>query len=120
MVPFLLILAFVSYVTAADSNTEAIAQICRTHDGLPTEVDSKADDKELRMGKALKMVWVVLLAVTAWIMVAFSGIDGVRMLSNVGGLPALFIVIGLQLSLFRMMGQVSQLDGAHIKTVAAE
>ena len=120
MVPFLLILAFVSYVTAADSNTEAIAQICRTHDGMPTEVDSKADDKELRMGKALKMVWVVLLAVTAWIMVAFSGIDGVRMLSNVGGLPALFIVIGLQLSLFRMMGQVNQLDGAHIKTVAAE
>jgi hypothetical protein len=29
-------------------------------------------------------------------------------------------VIGLQLSLFRMMGQVNQLDGAHIKTVAAE
>ena len=47
---------------------------------MPTEVYSKADDKELRMGKALKMVWVVLLAVTAWIMVAFSGIDGVRML----------------------------------------
>ncbi len=106
-IPFLLILAFVSYVTAADSNTEAISQICRTHD-----VDPDADEAEGAgaLGKALKMIWVLLLAVTAWIMVAFSGIDGVRMLSNVGGLPALFIVVGLQLSLFRMMGQVGRLS----------
>ncbi len=96
VVPVLLVLAFVSYVTAADSNTEAIAQICRRHEGeLPGE-------ESVASGSALKMVWVVLLAATAWIMVAFAGVDGVRMLSNVGGLPALFIVIGLQASLIRM------------------
>lgn len=102
LVPLLLALAFVSYVTAADSNTEAISQICRRH-GVG------AEHREVETGPTLKIVWVILLATTAWIMVAFSGVDGVRMLSNVGGLPALFIVIGLQFSLFRMAMQANQL-----------
>ena len=38
------------------------------------------------------------------------GIDGVRMLSNVGGLPALFVVLGLQVCLIRMMFQATNLD----------
>jgi len=57
----------------------------------------------------LKIIWVILLCVTAWIMVAFSGIDGVRMLSNVGGLPALFVVLGLQAALIRMVFQAKAL-----------
>jgi len=97
VIPILLILAFISYVTAADSNTEAISQICRKHGDQETVQDQPIT------GARLKMIWVVLLALTAWIMVAFSGIDGVRMLSNVGGLPALFVVIGLNLALIRMM-----------------
>ncbi|MEO1190090.1 MAG: hypothetical protein AAFW60_13570, partial [Pseudomonadota bacterium] len=58
----------------------------------------------------LKILWVILLCVMAWIMVAFSGIDGVRMLSNVGGLPALFVVLGLQLCLIRMVFQARELN----------
>ncbi len=104
MVPVLLLLAFISYVTAADSNTEAISQICRTHDTPMTEAD-EAEPNSPR----LKIIWVILLCVTAWIMVAFSGIDGVRMLSNVGGLPALFVVLGLQAALIRMVFQAKAL-----------
>ncbi|MEO0550699.1 MAG: BCCT family transporter [Pseudomonadota bacterium] len=96
LVPVLLFLAFISYVTAADSNTEAISQICNRQDTLPDEMDHKP---------VLKITWIILLAMTAWIMVAFSGIDGVRMLSNVGGLPGMIVVIGLQLSLIRMVLQ---------------
>mgnify|MGYP001796022689 CR=1 FL=1 len=105
MIPLVLSLSFISYVTAADSNTEAISQICKTHDHAMTE----ADETEPNAPK-LKMIWVVLLCLMAWIMVAFSGIDGVRMLSNVGGLPALFVVLGLQVCLFRMMFQAEQLN----------
>lgn len=98
MIILLLFLSFISYVTAADSNTEAIAEICRKQNGL----DGKgAEGGGVR--STLKIVWVGLLVMTAWIMVAFSGVDGVRMLSNVGGLPALFIVVGLQLTLLRFM-----------------
>lgn len=105
MIPVLLILSFISYVTAADSNTEAISQICKTHTHAMTEADETEPS-----APRLKIVWVILLCLMAWIMVAFSGIDGVRMLSNVGGLPALFIVLGLQVCLFRMMFQAGTLE----------
>lgn len=105
MVPILLLLSFISYVTAADSNTEAISQICKTH----AHAMSEADETEPSAPK-LKIIWVILLCLLAWIMVAFSGIDGVRMLSNVGGLPALFVVLGLQACLLRMMLQSKALN----------
>ena len=105
LIPIVLILSFISYVTAADSNTEAISQICKTHDHAMTE----ADETEPRAPR-LKIIWVILLCLMAWIMVAFSGIDGVRMLSNVGGLPALFVVLGLQACLIRMVFQAEALN----------
>lgn len=105
LIPLVLILSFISYVTAADSNTEAISQICKTHDGPMTEMDETEPS-----APRLKIIWVVLLCLMAWIMVAFSGIDGVRMLSNVGGLPALFVVLGLQVCLIRMVFQANVLD----------
>lgn len=105
MIPVLLLLAFISYVTAADSNTEAISQICKTHTHAMTETDEVEPS-----APRLKIAWVILLCLMAWIMVAFSGIDGVRMLSNVGGLPALFVVLGLQVCLIRMVFQARALD----------
>ncbi len=105
LIPLVLILSFISYVTAADSNTEAISQICKTHDGPMTEMDETEPS-----APRLKIIWVVLLCLMAWIMVSFSGIDGVRMLSNVGGLPALFVVLGLQVCLIRMVFQANVLD----------
>jgi choline-glycine betaine transporter len=105
MIPALLLVSFISYVTAADSNTEAISQICKSHTHAMTEVDETEPS-----APRLKILWVILICVMAWIMVAFSGIDGVRMLSNVGGLPALFIVLGLQACLIRMVFQANALD----------
>ncbi|NQY41213.1 MAG: BCCT family transporter [Henriciella sp.] len=105
MIPVLLLLSFISYVTAADSNTEAISQICKTHTHAMNEVDETEPS-----APRLKILWVILLCLLAWIMVAFSGIDGVRMLSNVGGLPALFVVLGLQACLLRMMLQSEALN----------
>ncbi|MCR9270406.1 MAG: BCCT family transporter [Hyphomonadaceae bacterium] len=112
MIPVLLLLSFISYVTAADSNTEAISQICKTHTHAMTEADETEPS-----APRLKIAWVILLCLMAWIMVAFSGIDGVRMLSNVGGLPALFVVLGLQACLLRMMFQANRL--ATLKTASA-
>ena len=107
MIPALLLVSFISYVTAADSNTEAISQICKTHTHEMTEVDETEPS-----APRLKILWVILICVMAWIMVAFSGIDGVRMLSNVGGVPALFIVLGLQACLIRMVFQANALHRA--------
>ena len=91
-------LSFVSYVTAADSNTEAITGVCMKSEGHGNAetVDS-----------APSSVWVkltlgTLIAASAWVMTAYSGIDGVRMMSNLGGFPALLIVLMLNLVLILM------------------
>lgn len=86
----LLFLSFISYVTAADSNTEAIASVCQRDRG---------DNTPGNHTMVIKLIWAGLIGATAWVMTAFSGIDGIRMMSNLGGLPALLLVTGLNLTL---------------------
>lgn len=82
-----IILTFVSFVTAMDSNTLSISSVCL-----------KADAPGGQQGAAalwVKLFWGGLVGAVAWIMTATTGIDGVRMLSNLGGLPGLFILIAM-------------------------
>lgn len=83
-IPVLLFIAYISYVTAADSQTDAIGNLCTR--GLTA-------DSDLNAGITMKVTWGVIVGIVAWVMVSFVGIDGVKMLSNLGGLPALFIVL---------------------------
>ncbi|WP_249975761.1 BCCT family transporter [Vreelandella olivaria] len=83
-IPILLFIAYISYVTAADSQTDAIGNLCTR--GLTA-------DSDLNAGITMKVTWGVIIGIVAWVMVSFVGIDGVKMLSNLGGLPALFIVL---------------------------
>lgn len=92
------LLSFVCFVTAADSNTEAISGLCQREDAHMSLSEEERRPVTLR----LKIVWAGLIGVTAWIMVSFSGVDGVRMLSNLGGLPALFIVMLMNIALVIM------------------
>ncbi len=71
-------------MTAADSQTDAIGNLCTR--GLTA-------DSDLNAGITMKVTWGVIVGIVAWVMVSFVGIDGVKMLSNLGGLPALFIVL---------------------------
>ncbi|WP_158774214.1 BCCT family transporter [Cobetia sp. L2A1] len=96
-----LMIAFLSFVTAADSNTDAISQLCSS--------DSQAalageESKESSRGRLMmKIIWGCTIGAVSWIMTAFVGIDGIKMLSNLGGVPALFIVIGATASLFSLV-----------------
>jgi len=47
----------------------------------------------------IKVVWGVTIGFIAWVMTSFAGIDGIKMMSNLGGLPALFIVLACNISL---------------------
>ena len=88
----LVFIAFISYVTAADSNTDAIGALCT--DGFSAETDARAT-------LPMKVLWGVTIGVVSWTMVAFVGIDGIKMLSNLGGLPALLIVLAVSLTLIK-------------------
>ncbi|AWW31692.1 glycine/betaine ABC transporter [Echinicola strongylocentroti] len=91
--PAFVIAMFISYVTAADSSTEAMASLSMKKFSLE-DFDSDT---------TLKVVWGMLVGLLAWIMITFAGIDGVKMLSNLGGLPALLLLTGITISLNKLM-----------------
>lgn len=96
---------FISYVAGADANTEAMACLC----------EGKSANDETPSSTLLKVVWGAVICVVSWIMISFAGgIDGIKILGNLGGLPALFIVGGSLFSLYKikiiLVDQAAQTD----------
>lgn len=85
--------AFLSYVTAADSNTEAMGGISST--GISPNTPSPPI--------AIKVVWGLTIGSVAFVMVSLAGIDGVKMLSNLGGLPALLLIMAINFGLLKLL-----------------
>ncbi|QSX08097.1 BCCT family transporter [Alkalibacter rhizosphaerae] len=86
MIPLYLLVVLISFVTASDSTTIAIAGVCSKGITLDSPDSSKA----------LKVVWGIIIAGLTWVMLfAGEGITGVKMLSNIGGLPAMFFSIAV-------------------------
>ncbi len=80
---FFLLVVFLSYVTAADSNTSAMSGIS-SHGISPEKPESPM---------FIKVIWGVLIGLVAWVMVNAAGVDGIKMTSVLGGFPALFLVL---------------------------
>ncbi|WP_110685373.1 BCCT family transporter [Salinicola aestuarinus] len=102
-IPLLLFVAYISYVTAADSQTDAIGNLCTR--GLTA-------DSDLNAGVPMKVIWGVIVGIVSWVMVSFVGIDGVKMLSNLGGLPSMLIVLLASGSLWVWLNNPQRLDVA--------
>ncbi|OLO02769.1 BCCT family transporter [Salinicola socius] len=102
-IPLLLFIAYISYVTAADSQTDAIGNLCTR--GLTA-------DSDLNAGVPMKVIWGLIVGVVSWVMVSFVGIDGIKMLSNLGGLPAMLIVLLATGSLWVWLKHPERLDVA--------
>lgn len=98
LAPAFTLAMFISYVTAADSNTEAMASL-----SMKSYSIEKFDSDT-----SLKVTWGTLVGLLAWVMITFAGIDGVKMLSNLGGLPALFLLIGITISMVMLMWKPSK------------
>jgi choline-glycine betaine transporter len=94
MTGVLIFIAFISYVTAADSNTDAIGNLCTT--GFDA-------DSEEKSGLGVKVLWGSIIGLVSWTMVSFVGIDGIKMLSNLGGLPAALIILATSLTLVKWL-----------------
>ena len=100
LVPVFLIATFLSFVTAADSNTSAMG-------GLSSSGISPESPEPSVM---IKVVWGVMIGLIAWIMISFAHIDGIRMLSNLGGLPALFLCSGAMICVIMVAINPSKYD----------
>ncbi|MEM9014547.1 MAG: BCCT family transporter [Pseudomonadota bacterium] len=99
---------FISFVTAMDSNTYSMSEIC-------TDDDPDQSPEMLRTERNVKIMWGVLIGAIAWVMTSTTGIDGVRMLSNLGGLPGLFILITMiatLIAIWRRLGATKNTSAA--------
>lgn len=86
---FYLLSAFVCFVTSADSNTTAMSAI-----------SSKGVSLENPEGRLeVKVAWGSLVGIAAFAMITFADVEGIKYLSNLGGLPTAFLLILMLISL---------------------
>lgn len=100
LIVFYLFIVFISFVTASDSNTNAMAGLCTT--GIT--------DGEQEAPAWLKVVWGISIAVVTWIVISFAGIDGIKAASNLGGFPTMFLMIIMIVGLLKICKNPSKYD----------
>lgn len=89
LVVFYICSTFVCFVTSADSNTTAMAAI--SSNGI-TPGSSEG-------GVFIKVAWGVTVGLVAWVMISFADIDGIKILSTLGGFPASMLLVLVIISL---------------------
>ncbi len=92
VIPFYLFIVFISFVTATDSNTNAMAGLC-TSGVTQDSQESPA---------WLKAVWGITLALATWVLISFAGIDGIKAASNLGGFPNMFLMAAMIVGLLKI------------------
>ncbi len=95
-----LVLVFLSYVTAADSNVSAMSALC-TRGTAP-------DSAEAPVG--IKLLWGGVIGFTSWLLVSYAGLDGIRLISTLGGFPAMGLFILGAVGLLRLVWKSYRTD----------
>jgi len=96
-----LLIVFVSFVTASDSNTNAMSGLC-------TEGLSQEDTESPTW---LKVVWGITIGVVCFIFInAFKSTDALKYLSNLGGFPIVFLMIIMAISFVKVMKAPAKYD----------
>ena len=104
LIAFYLIAVMISFITATDSTTNAMASICTT--GIS---DGKQEAPLL-----VKILWGVIIGAVALVFITALGLDGIKMMSYLGGFPALFLGIFSIVSLMVIMRKPWKFD-RHLK-----
>jgi glycine betaine transporter len=60
-------------------------------------------DLQTKTPTFIKIIWGVTIGLVAFTMISFSGIDGIKQLSNLGGLPILFFLVAVIISFVLML-----------------
>lgn len=100
VIPLFVVAVFLSYVTGSDAYTTTLGGLSSV--GISPEAPEP--------GIALKVFWGALLGVVSWVLLAVAGVDGIKMLSNLGGLPALLLSVLMLVSLVRVARNPAKFD----------
>ena len=87
---------FITFVTAADSTTDAIGGLCI----------QGVDSDNLTSPLWVKTIWGCAVAFVAWISASFIGVDAIKMLFNLSGVPGMLIVLGAGFSFLKLARRV--------------
>jgi len=91
---------FITFITAADSTTDAIGGLCI----------KGVDSENLKSPLWIKALWGCAIAFVAWISASYIGIDAIKMLFNLSGVPGMVIVLGAGFSFLKLAQRV-QING---------
>ena len=91
VIPVFLFTVFLSFVTCADSTTSAMSGLSST--GISPDSSEPPS--------LLKVLWGTLAGTIAWIMISFAGLDGLRMLSSLGGLAGFVLCMAITTALVK-------------------
>lgn len=105
LVPVLVIVVLLSVVTAADSTTNVLGNLC-----------CQGEEQEAGM-IFVKVVWGVLLGAMSILMVCSKGIAGIKMISVIGGIPAVFLLLLSGISLLKNIMLVSAGNGQPVDAI---
>ncbi len=97
-IPFFIFLIFITFVTAANSTTTAMSGIS-SHGISPDNPESS---------NVLKILWGVIITSVGYIMISLIGVDGVKVVANLGGVLALVIEIGALVSLVMIIMNIKK------------
>lgn len=100
VIPLFIFTAFIAYVTAANSNTMAMASM--SSHGISCE------DSEPPL--SIKILWGCVVGALALVMLCLSGIAGIKTLSYLGGIPALAYELLVGVALLRVCFSPEKFD----------
>lgn len=112
VIPIYLFIVFISFVTASDSNTSAVAEIAMRNNTSPEDDSASAP-------AWIKIVWGATIGLVTWLVITWGGIDGIKAASNLGGFPNLFLMILALCSLSVAILRVSRTPSSSATAPAA-
>lgn len=92
LIPVLCFTVFLSFVTAADSTTNALGDLC-----------CKTKNENSRTLLIVKIIWGVLIGGMAILLVNGEGIAGIKLISTIGGFPAAILLFLSGIALLKTM-----------------
>lgn len=102
-----LLATYLSYCTAADSTTDAMANLCvEGEDGSRLNEEASSSNP---MVIGMKVMWGLGIGVVAITMLVFADVKGIKQLAYIGGLPALLLCFALIGSLIRLLYSTKEL-----------
>lgn len=100
IIPVFIFTGFISYVTSADSNTNAMAALCT--EGI--------EEQNQEAPTGMKVFWGVSIGALCIVMLSAYGIDGMKMLADIGGFPSAFLMIAFGLAWLKIMRHPQKYD----------